>query len=755
VASAVGGLLLVLLTPIFGADSKKTRRLQLWRHRKLEPTHSSTSLKMAIRRCSSRGLAAAALSLLAGLDRLSCAGAMLSPLVGQARGRNHAAVAPAQLDEPGGEGALLRPDADEGAAATPAPLPAALAAVEEQPVEASLAAMAKCADFRVSGPWVALKCLQREVQSGLALVERQAPPTDSLEKALQEPIEALKRGSPASFAGAAIFCTGVVFFILTLKDVHRFVMLLAQSSNKKNRCESASDDEFLQKMPDAERKAGGREENSLEVTPAPPQQWSVLAIIALTGYRFYTGFLSATWLPYLLAMEGEDLWKEKQSMFMGIAKLIYGGTILLNPVFGLIGDQAVSLSHGVGRRLFVRIGVTLAALGIYICVLSARERDFLSFLSGILVWRLGEAMNDVTTEALVPEMVPQEQYQTASGIKACSFLLGGLVGYTILMVFSDLHYTWLYYAYPIGMFVCAVPSLYLLDKDHPVSQKRQHENSDEESFLQSLVKAYLVPVAYRGGFPRACLAVFVFGLGTAPMFFLLLIVRDLVGITDPVVMQQHFSCGSIVFFCAAALSSCIVAIMDPKKAKQRALNAAQSSPSQASEAGAAPSPVTVATTAEILDQRGRLLVVSMLVFGAIVFLIPGLALLQERESRDHAYYTITAFFGAAFGTSFSLFQDLTWQILPQEVNFANAMGFSVMSRLLGIGLGNFLCGIFLDLSYESGPDGSVSYKPLGYVVMCTFSGLCVLCSTAIASSAIAQAKEVDEEEHFGKKAVAA
>lgn len=35
-------------------------------------------------RCSSRGLAAAALSLLAGLDRLSCAGAMLSPLVGQA-----------------------------------------------------------------------------------------------------------------------------------------------------------------------------------------------------------------------------------------------------------------------------------------------------------------------------------------------------------------------------------------------------------------------------------------------------------------------------------------------------------------------------------------------------------------------------------------------------------------------------------------------------------------------------------------------
>jgi len=66
-------------------------------------------------------------------------------------------------------------------------------------------------------------------------------------------------------------------------------------------------------------------------------------------------------------------------------------TILLNPVFGLIGDQAVTLSHGIGRRLFVRFGITIAAVGMYICVLAGRERAFLSFLSGILVWRLGEA----------------------------------------------------------------------------------------------------------------------------------------------------------------------------------------------------------------------------------------------------------------------------------------------------------------------------------------------------------------------------
>jgi len=59
-------------------------------------------------------------------------------------------------------------------------------------------------------------------------------------------------------------------------------------------------------------------------------------------------------------MEGENLWAEKQSLFMGIAKLIYGATILLNPLFGLVGDQAVALSHCVGRRLFVRVGVSVA-----------------------------------------------------------------------------------------------------------------------------------------------------------------------------------------------------------------------------------------------------------------------------------------------------------------------------------------------------------------------------------------------------------
>ncbi|CAE7704817.1 unnamed protein product, partial [Symbiodinium sp. CCMP2456] len=52
--------------------------------------------------------------------------------------------------------------------------------------------------------------------------------------------------------------------------------------------------------------------------------WSVCGVACLMAYRLYTGFNTATWLPYLLAREGEDLWYEDQAAFMGLAKLIYG-----------------------------------------------------------------------------------------------------------------------------------------------------------------------------------------------------------------------------------------------------------------------------------------------------------------------------------------------------------------------------------------------------------------------------------------------
>ena len=122
------------------------------------------------------------------------------------------------------------------------------------------------------------------------------------------------------------------------------------------------------------------------MTPASSSEaedkWSLFGIVALTAYRLYARLLSATWLPYWLAMEGQYL---RRATVMGLAKLIYDITILMDPVFGLIGDKATAVSHGGGLRLLVRAGICLARPGLYICIMAGRNHSFLCFLAGIFV----------------------------------------------------------------------------------------------------------------------------------------------------------------------------------------------------------------------------------------------------------------------------------------------------------------------------------------------------------------------------------
>jgi len=455
-----------------------------------------------------------------------------------------------------------------------------------------------------------------------------------------------------------------------------------------------------------------------EQAQAPePVHWSGLMLVGLTAYRFYTGFLTATWLPYLLAMEGEYLWSENQSMFMGCAKLIYGLTILSNPILGLVGDRAIILSHGIGRRLFVRVGVGLAALGIVICLTASTIFYFYTFMFGVLVWRMGEAINDVTTEILVPELVPGEQFQFASAVKAAMFLFGGLFGYILLILAAGLHYSWLYYAYLVGMIVTCIPVLILLDNDAP-RLPRPGSRRRGDDFSTEMVEAYLAPARVEGGFPRACLAVFIFSLGTAPMFFLLLLVRDIVGIRDEVSLQVHFSGSSIVFFIAAAVAAVL--------------------------SGAGPQRPGTSAPARQAGEDSHLvrLIVQMTYsvswFALMCFSFPWLIMLPSVHMRLVLFYISAGLTGYAFGLAFSQFQGITWQLLPPGIDLANAMGFNVMCRLLGIGVGNFIAGVILDFFFididESMSVGGGGYSFIGYFLMCTASGLATLVAAVLSYS---------------------
>ena len=158
--------------------------------------------------------------------------------------------------------------------------------------------------------------------------------------------------------GGCVFCFLLTFsFLAPVSQIIRDFVVFPRLSRAKGQwcvpCDGVGRKFHVFECPDCK----GTGKNPLVLPPAPEmvvkEEWSVPGLIALTAYRFYTGYLSATWLPYLLAMEGHDLWRENQSLFMGVAKLIYGLTILLKPIFGLFGDQVAKLSHGAGRRLFV------------------------------------------------------------------------------------------------------------------------------------------------------------------------------------------------------------------------------------------------------------------------------------------------------------------------------------------------------------------------------------------------------------------
>lgn len=481
----------------------------------------------------------------------------------------------------------------------------------------------------------------------------------------------------------------------------------------------------------------GKKNAAIEKSNDSPA-WSSFSITALVTYRFYSGFNSATWLPFLLAKEGECLWEENQASFMAIAKLLYGATIMLNPCLGLWGDRAVETSHGAGRRLFIWCGVLMAALGMLLCICSDASENFWLFMVGIVFWRTGEACNDVTVEALAPEMVPPAQYQTASAIKAAVFLLGGVVGYVSLIVLADYNFDWVYTAYLFGMLICTLPQLIILTVVESPRIKFRYDRN--ESFMQSMTKAYLAPMRLPGGFPMACLAVFVFSLGTAPMFFLLLMVRDLMGMHSEVEEQRLFSYVSIVFFVSAAIASVMLfAVSRPEIGTQ-----------------------------DLMLGRIRMLCYWIVVFGVVAIALPFMEVIQDLAWEETYFYCMALIMGYAFGTVYSRFQDFTWQFLPENCDMANCMGFNVMSRNAGVGFGNFLIGMTLDLFpaprhtvadvaniywWNAVHPGAIThylhaspgYTHTGYYVMCTSSGFLVIVSSIISYCAGRKAAALSQE----------
>eukprot|EP00929_Paragymnodinium_shiwhaense_P065258 TRINITY_DN32733_c0_g1_i2.p1 TRINITY_DN32733_c0_g1~~TRINITY_DN32733_c0_g1_i2.p1 ORF type:complete len:628 (+),score=130.24 TRINITY_DN32733_c0_g1_i2:193-2076(+) len=486
---------------------------------------------------------------------------------------------------------------------------------------------------------------------------------------------------------------------------------------------------FFDCPPCARRRA--KEATRVEEASGEMADWSIPAIIGLTSYRFHTGFLAATWMPYLLAMEGRALMGERQSFFMGGLKLIYGCAILLNPLCGLLGDRLSSASHWSGRRIFVLLGVGCAGMGIYGCLVAAEAKNTSWYIASVTLWMLGEAMADVTTETLVPELLPPRQYGISGSLRGLNFLVGGLSGYGLLIFFNDVHYSWLYYAYLVVMVFCALLSLCLIGADDPrpacgrVSIARQ----SSAGCCELLDQAYLAPARLVGGFPMACFCVFIFSLGSCPMFFLYLMVRDMVGIRDLSRLQSHFGGISADFFICAAIASILLSVLAHLSKQQQASTPPQGSSGEAAAASREGRTVDEPENSATVVTRWRTMLLATLLYGLITALIPVSGVPTAAGDRLKCFYVLAGIFGLAFGCAYCKFQECTWSILPNSANVANCMGWAAMCRCGGVGLGNFIAGVVLE-QYSLGLD---AYAFRGYMLLCFGSASAVFLSAALVS----------------------
>jgi len=376
-----------------------------------------------------------------------------------------------------------------------------------------------------------------------------------------------------------------------------------------------------------------------------------------------------------------------------------------------------------------------------------------------VLWMLGEAMADVTTETLVPELLPRSQYEVSSAIRALQFLVGGLAGYIALVVFRDAPYVWLYYAYLIVMFLCAFLTLCSIQAGdiEAISQRQRPRPSprgelhhqQSTGFWSLVVRAYYVPANYRGGFPRACLSIFVFSLGSAPMFFLLLMVRDIIGVDGQRAVQTHFGCISMLFFIMAAISSILGAATSTKATTANDGDGVlgerppphEAAPAAGGDAGSigaeaegdGDSPSRAVEDRATVASRWRLMVLSTVSFGVVCAVIPTVGLMSTMKQRLVAFYFVGAALGFSFGAVYQRFQECTWSLIPPHAEIANAMGFCGMCKLAGVGIGNFLVGIILDRSSGTvgGHGHGTKYSLSGYWAMCAFCTVAVLSAAAL------------------------
>merc|ERR1719253_328016 len=305
-------------------------------------------------------------------------------------------------------------------------------------------------------------------------------------------------------------------------------------------------------------------------------------LCGLTAFRSYTGMLMCTWLPFVLAEEGDNLWPAHQSIFMGIAKLILAIAMILCPIFGLMNDETL---HRWGRRRSWFLGgVLLITGGIALCAFASMQKWPILYLVGTAVWCIGEAAAESTTEALIPDLCIPEDYTRAAAIRSIMFMVGGFVGYGLILVTAAV-FKWnqsVFYIYYIVFILVAAPwSLHYASPTDAEKRALERLNDPSSATRESLLGQEQVPGdartsadivtddtgksyfqrcyvdCYNAGpaFKMCSIATVFMSAGTSGMMFVILVLRDLVQVESPAEQQVHMALVSMCLMVVACITS--------------------------------------------------------------------------------------------------------------------------------------------------------------------------------------------------------
>ena len=161
-------------------------------------------------------------------------------------------------------------------------------------------------------------------------------------------------------------------------------------------------------------------------------------LLAVTIFSFALTMISNTLEPSVLGHKVLELVPASRNTALGFttfAGLIVA--VLVQPIVGVFSDRTRSRW---GRRLpYCAAGIVLVAASLYLIALAPA---FGLVVAGVLLIQLGSNTIQGPWQAMIPDLVPEDQRGRASGLKAMLDILAFVVGRLVAGILVSRYPTW-------------------------------------------------------------------------------------------------------------------------------------------------------------------------------------------------------------------------------------------------------------------------------------------------------------------------